>query len=269
MAVADVDQTLRFYTPGNERLGGAVPAEAFLETIAAALKALEQIAKDLSPGRPVVEWDIVDLKRSSFEITAAPRALRPEGHEIGRLATQRLILMTNAAITGGDPREFGSSEASAFVERMASAVSEDSIPEFRLTSGELTAVMNASSLQRVPRLAIDRSHGSIEGTMLGVSFAGSKPSFQVRHWLDRQMVTCYFDDDLESLVMSAMKKRVSISGMVTTRANGTVTNISEVRDIYVFPSDSELPRIDEMIGIWPDLTEGMPSEEWIRRGRDY
>lgn len=40
--------------------------------------------------------------------------------------------------------------------------------------------------------------------------------------------------------------------------------MSNTTDIYVFPGVHELPQVDDIIGIDPELTEGLSSEEWVR-----
>ncbi len=46
--------------------------------------------------------------------------------------------------------------------------------------------------------------------------------------------------------------------------DGSIRGMSNTTDIYVFPGVHELPQVDDIIGIDPELTEGLSSEEWVR-----
>jgi hypothetical protein len=49
--------------------------------------------------------------------------------------------------------------------------------------------------------------------------------------------------------VKAFRKRVSVIGLVKYRRNGTPLSI-DVDDIHVFDPDSELPSVDDVIGIY-------------------
>lgn len=264
----DHDGAVNLFAPGSAHLDGFVSATAFLGSADNFLRALDQASRDRGAALGQIEWAITGVKIGSLQLISSPSSVGPEAMTYGRAAARDVILMTNAIAANADPTEFGSRRTAEFVERAAAYVSERGIAEIRITSGRMIASLTVENSRAIPRALSDQSIGSVEGRIVSISYVRSTPSFQIRHGLDDSLIACSFGEEMEERVVQALKRRVVVSGEVTTKVTGEVTAVHEVDWLYVFPLDSELPSVSDITGLDPELTEGMPSEVWVRRQRD-
>lgn len=96
--------------------------------------------------------------------------------------------------------------------------------------------------------AIYESYGSVEG-ILNVLDLRDKPIFKITDSLNYETIECHFSrDDLE-IAKKALEKRVYVYGLIFSRQDGIRIKIN-VDEIEIFPSENQLPSIEDIIGIW-------------------
>lgn len=105
--------------------------------------------------------------------------------------------------------------------------------------------------------------GSIEGKLETISLA-QRPTFNVRDEVTGQSVICSFTMDRFDEVRDALGRRVLVSGEVTYHRRGEPTEVSPVDDIRLL-DETEPPTVDEIRGIEPEITEGMPAGLYVRK----
>ncbi len=94
-----------------------------------------------------------------------------------------------------------------------------------------------------------RSVGTIEGRM-DIINAHEDPFFVIYDDLTGERVRATLGRDLSvDEVAKAIRKRVAVEGEISYRDNGTIISIN-ADTLTVFPSDDELPSIEEIIGIF-------------------
>ena len=81
-------------------------------------------------------------------------------------------------------------------------------------------------------------------------------------------LTCYFPAKLYDDAVSAVGRKVEITGTLQYRARADWPHMITVREIEAFPPESELPDWDDLRGRAPDATGGLPSEVFVRELRD-
>lgn len=59
---------------------------------------------------------------------------------------------------------------------------------------------------------------------------------------------CQFPSDLIEEARNVTGERVSVSGLIRSREDGKKVSI-EVKEVHYFPSEEQLPTIDDVIGI--------------------
>ncbi|MDA8149792.1 MAG: hypothetical protein M0041_01445 [Nitrospiraceae bacterium] len=79
-------------------------------------------------------------------------------------------------------------------------------------------------------------------------------------------------EDWESFLESLIGKRVRISGLATFHREETFPFSLEVSrshfsDVFIFPPESERRSLYEFLGMCPDATGDLPSEEWVKNLR--
>jgi hypothetical protein len=250
---------------GDPAFDNRVPLSAFVAVIGDWFAALRNETESLSPRKPAVEWVLSDLKKGSAWALCEPVPRTPEGVLIAKDVERRIIVATNHAMRGGDPGDVVHEHTIAAILRLVRRVDDGEVPGFSLKSGDLVADVRPTEIDRNFPKAISRhAIGSVEGDLVAVSFAGKNSQFTVRDRLTGNLVRCYFDSkQFSERVISGLLHRVAVSGILTEQINGEVQTIGDVDAIYVFPPQSDLPQPAEIMGLDPDLTEGLPAEEWI------
>lgn len=91
-------------------------------------------------------------------------------------------------------------------------------------------------------------HGSIEGRLIAIQEAAGSLQFYINDAILHQKVKCNFPERLLNDVFSKFRRRIEVYGLVSYRKRNVPVSI-EADKIIELPDDSELPSIDEVIGI--------------------
>lgn len=129
---------------------------------------------------------------------------------------------------------------------------------------EYDAKLPRGQAERLARLQIKRKTiGSVEGTLEAISIHRSK-KFIVYDALTKKAISCEFGDDEKALakVKDVLGKRVMVSGTVHWNAKSEARRV-DVADIRVLGA-AALPRAYELSGTYPEITEGLSTEDYIR-----
>ena len=138
------------------------------------------------------------------------------------------------------------------------------IPELQ-RSVELSsaAEANVQSLVRVHHKSI----GSVEGKLELISVHVRSRRFNVYHAITQRAIKCNLPKGMEEEVVRSLGRRVIVSGLVSYNVRGEPLNVN-VDHLRVLKDGKVLPSIDDMLGMAPDITGELTTEEYIRRLRD-
>ncbi len=114
-------------------------------------------------------------------------------------------------------------------DRESACISEDLIPHIRMLLG--------TPLEEL---------GTIEGQLKMVSIAG-RPRFSVYDSVTGLAVECIFDEANVKKFAAALGSRVSVSGRVIYTSDGYPRHIRDITSFFVFPDDSELPTLADVL----------------------
>lgn len=92
-----------------------------------------------------------------------------------------------------------------------------------------------------------QSFGSVEGVLKSITIH-RKLAFRIYNLLTDRSVTCYFKSNSIDNIKNAFGKRVFVYGLIRSREDGEKISI-EVEEMEIFPSEEELPKIEDVIGI--------------------
>ncbi len=114
----------------------------------------------------------------------------------------------------------------------------------------------------------DTCYGTVEGMLEKINVHAAANVFTIYPNVGPRSVTCHFSNDLEEKALSAVKRRVAVSGLIKYRRKLPFPHHIDATDIEIYGSESELPGFEDLRGIAPDATGDMPSEKFIREFRD-
>lgn len=239
-----------------------------LETFAAAVQDLKQLVRGLKP--PVVDpekpvkWLVTHLEIGSAMVAAEPIADQEAARMLVDLAMDGIHAMENEQ---SPPAYFGR-EAIAAVKSLVETTTRDKTKLHVLHGNQQITVTErtASTAKKILDVIVWEDYGSVEGALEVVNLHGGYQC-NVYDTLTNRKIQCSFRREDLDKVREALGRRVLVIGLVRYNRHGDILAI-KAEDITILPQATDLPTVDEILGIAPDLTGGVPADVYIRRLRD-
>ena len=106
--------------------------------------------------------------------------------------------------------------------------------------------------------------GAVEGRIEIVSLRARR--FEVYDSVRCRVVKCDFPKELERIVKDNLGKTVEVFGLVSFNAQAEPLSV-KVENLRALGETDELPSIQDILGIAPDFTDDLSTEEFIRVAR--
>lgn len=114
-----------------------------------------------------------------------------------------------------------------------------------------------------------KSIGSIEGT-IKMPWHSLYGSFDLHQAISQKVVRCDFPEAMREEIKEALKKRhrVAVSGIISYNSLGEPLSVDVQKPLRILRRKSELPTPAKMVGLAPDLTGDLDTEEYIEGMRN-
>jgi hypothetical protein len=143
-------------------------------------------------------------------------------------------------------------------------------PHFEATyvERETSAEVSQTAAANVKRLLVPKSKaiGSVIGRLEVVSLHEGY-RFMVYDDVTKRAVRCTFPPEDLDEIKSALGARVRVAGIIHRNAKGQPLRVDQPR-LTVLPTEGDLPTTDEYVGVDPDFTGDLSTDEYVRRLRD-
>lgn len=96
----------------------------------------------------------------------------------------------------------------------------------------------------------NEAYGTIEGKLLALKVRG-KLNFSIWETLTEKEVKCFFGDEMYNDVISSIRKRVSVYGLIHYNKEGKPLRV-DIEKLTQFPEDIDLPKFKDIIGLFKD-----------------
>ncbi|GAB6876784.1 hypothetical protein [Thermaerobacter litoralis] len=257
------------FTLHIEPAEGHAEMASFARVIERFSQLLHEIENTLDPRRRKhIPWIISEISQGSYVVTAEASEDTDLGREVIRSAVRGLRQLQQLS-------EF---ELPATYSGRALVLIKEIAREAVRQNGQITvhangmhAVISRSTLDAIRRMMAPppfKDYGSVEGSLEMVSI---RQAFRCNIYrdFDGRRVECHFKEDLLPIVKEALApgQRVIVAGNVAYDEDGEVKSII-ADSIEILPKAEELPDPIYFLGLVPDFTDGMPSEDFVRRLRD-
>jgi hypothetical protein len=110
-------------------------------------------------------------------------------------------------------------------------------------------------------------HGSVSGMLESLNFHNTN-RFTIYPDLGAKRITGLFSIELRPQVKEAMGMYVTVTGKLRYKFWASFPHEVVAEHIHIHPPDSELPKLSDMHGQFPDLTGGVRSVDFIERIRN-
>lgn len=251
---------------------GRITLASFGLATAAWAELVRQITVEQSGARPLVRWVVENTDGVETAPVLLPRKVEETAvaEKVARDVPNIVSDALGRIERGEDVHTVLSPEAGEHARALAKVL-QDSVGRLVVRTPEREVVLTREGTGRLEERASGaRSIGSVEGTVNGVSRSEARPYFGVARSTGGRSVKCYFEESRHMDTVLGLFRdhaRVLVAGRVSRSADGSPFSVTDIREIRRLGNSNTLPRIADILGIEPDLTEGMPSEEWLRMRR--
>jgi len=243
------------------------PSENFVtvDVFVAAMNHFRRAVKGLTSGDgKKVDWVIAGLKMGSAEA-----AVEPIGDPAAGLRAVELGLAAIDALEGR--KQLPDGVPDEFVDGMRDLADLGIRSKVRTKAGRAShlVVLTRNVVETAEELHEPESaqeFGSIEGSLEGLDIHGK---FECAIYTDfgGHRVVTEFEEKTLAKIMTAFGKRVLARGTITSNKLGRPIRI-QAETLEVIPSDDDLPSIDDLVGIAPDITGKLSTDHFIRSLRE-
>lgn len=247
---------------------GRVSAEALKMQLQNALEMLRNLESEFVASGTVVLWEIVRVQmRSPLKVTLSPKIQGRSGRSMGRK-------IVKAAIDGIDrieqeataPPHFNENALKAAKAMAHSAEKEGIKLTLQSSDGKKQVSLTNQIVKHVDEVVLKarryKDFLTIEGKLEVVS-VHDHPSVYIWEHLTGHQIECLVNAENIKEYSQLLNRRVAVRGLV--RYRNDIPSAIEVEDIEAMPEEHELPSLKDIGPI--DITDGLPSEDHVRRMR--
>ena len=244
-----------------------IDADSFVAALDASLEIFHELDKGLTGGKFHWYFTFLSVGSGHAVLEGIPDVSAVEFDEmepVARQLEQRYVRGLAALEERADVPEGFTYKAIEAAQRLGSIFS-DSVRalDVQTVSGDTHVTSRMlESIREINKRGY-RALGSIEGIVVGITLARRRPTFMVRKSDDNNIVDCIFVMDRLETVKDALGKRVLISGEITYNWRGEMSEVSPVARVRLL-GEGPIPSIEEITGLEPDITEGLPSGRYVR-----
>jgi|SRR5215213_7908717 len=230
--------------------GRRITADRFRRAVDAFFDLVNEVATAVTGESKTIDW-IVSVKPGSIDLAASGEPRKPSAPvtPVTRVVHAVYSGFQELAKKAPERPEYFSDTALEKTRELIRLQDGKGVSTVQIRRSRNRVTLNQKVLINIERLLGGSlaEIGAIEGKLEMVSFHGG---FQAGVWesLTNRMVRCNVPSRLEPQVMTALKKRVSITGRIRYRPSGEPVSI-DVEGVEIFPDASKLPTADEVYGI--------------------
>ncbi len=113
----------------------------------------------------------------------------------------------------------------------------------------------------------EESPGSIEGMLEKINVHNDANVFTVYPDVGPKSITCHFPTGQLDQAIASVKKKVAVFGLMRYRKNAPFAHHVDVESIDLYPDAEQLATFQDLLGIAPDATGDLSSEDFIKEFR--
>jgi hypothetical protein len=217
----------------------------------------------------VMVWFIESLKKESPATIVMQGELKPERHETDLVRAVHEISidgLTSLERHAQRPKFFA--DSTIFHARQLAEIHAASLERCTVIYQDRRVNITAHTLANVDTLLGEayESESTIIGDLDSVTVHKGN-EFRVWEEVSGNPVRCRFREDQFEQVREALGKRVRVEGTVKSNTQGNPIAIT-VHRIEIYPREEDLPSIQDISGLVPDLTGRLSLKEYMKALRD-
>ena len=259
---------LRLTVHGDVR---SISVDSFVSTIRHSLGILEELDRALShQRRGTLQWVVSSLGIGSTFVEVESRVFHGEEDFSDRVASQFTGGIRQIIAERVTPPYF-SIDSMRHVRDMIRLIGRDGVQSvtIRGASSEDAVELTREAEEIVQSLVgvHHKSLGAVEGRLELISLHKRDRRFNIYHDVTNLAVRCNLPKDIERTVVKNLSRRVIVRGVVFYNVQGRPLSI-KVESLRTLHGEKDLPSIVDILGIAPDMTSDLTTEQHVRKLRD-
>ncbi|MBI1813753.1 MAG: hypothetical protein HYR72_02110 [Deltaproteobacteria bacterium] len=217
---------------------------------------------------PTTYYSVRDLSHSS----PATVVLRAEKREIDLDLRDRVLTTfvggVNEILSGAVPRGFGAGLLLDY-QQLAKHLN-GRLREASFEHRSVKAKVSASFGEKIAQIVGPdrREHGAVSGMLDIINVHQPRPFFWLYPAGGQERIRCFFTQELVAKVGQAIRRHVTVTGMLRFKAKMLQPHAVNARELEVHDADVDLPSLRGLRGIAPDAANGESSDVFVRRLRN-
>ena len=249
---------------------GRVGLPVFASVLGSAQTILRDIERGISHGKPEIAWVVSDLgANATLDTVVSSRLARADADpNRPQTVTRGFVAGLRTIESGGSLPPFFSETGLGALQELGNALARRHVGARALCATVLetsdSARFTKTGKENVARLRAPavEAIGSIIGALDAISVHGAAPKYMVYDAVTRRAVKCEFTSDGLEMVKRALGARVQVSGTVVRNAKGDPLRVDNA-DFEILPGDDDLPTVEDIYGLVPDLTGDLSTQDYL------
>lgn len=252
--------------PEDDRSVRVGPFLAKLDAMRKALRATDRV---ISEGEQQFDYRVIDLTHQSpptVELEAVPLEMEAVADSTHLIDTFYATVV-GIQEAGTIPEGFGYADLQKF--KSLQPV-KGAVPEVVISRNGDEVSLAVDWSEKVENVLGPDQYaiGSVTGMLQQLNVHGNNRKFTIYPTFGEPALRCGFDKELRDKVVNGVDRYVRVSGTLHYKAGSWYPHAIDATDVETFPPESQLPTLDDLFGIEPDLTGGEAIEDFVRKARD-
>ena len=255
-------------------MSGEISLDTFLLTLGESLSILKELDRVVSrEAKGTLKWVVSGLREGSAVVEAESRVVIGE-EDFGFQVAERFVDGIRTVQDEGVTPPMFSQDCIRSLNKIVRSLGNNGASGLEITTPKLTAAPDSVKLSsetgaklRLLARVQRKSIGSAEGNLQLISIHPRSRRFNIYHAMTQKAIKCNLPKEIEAEVIDHLGRRVVVSGMVSRNELGEPVSV-DVDHLRMLKEEHELPSVADIIGIAPDITGNLTTEEYVRSLRD-
>lgn len=250
---------------------GQISINSFITVIKESLAILRELDRAVSHEQlGTLRWVVSDLGLGSTYVEAESRVIRGDedfGPRVHQYFVNGVSQVEREAIT---PALF-SVDSIKNIRKIVRSFGKDGVDSLLISLPEVnkeTSLTHESEKNLQALVGVHhKSSGAVEGRLELVSLHRPYRRFNVYHAITQRAIKCNLPEYLEEQVIKSLGRRVIASGTVSYNIKGEPLSV-QVDNLRTLRKEEDLPSIEDILGMAPDFTDDLSTEDFLETLRN-
>lgn len=260
---------VKLIVEGFEKDDGHVRLEVFVNELQRLQTALGRVDARVSNGKRCSYFAVVGLSHNSPATVELEARVLPSSKQDCRA---RAVALLGEALEAVERGEFsGDSDYDLLndIKEMSAPVG-DTLKSARLLINDQPYVLTERLAEKITEFQADQEEcaTTVEGLLERVNVHDGANTFTIYPDVGPSRITCRLPEELAEKGIGAIRRRVAVRGIGKFRKFSPFPHEIQADWLDVYQADEDLPDFSSLLGMAPNATGEIASEDFIRQARN-